>query len=78
MYVVPAADYEALSGRALNLGKGEIAASTRRANVSVGESLTVGNRAYRVREVLDAFEGEDADAMSVITDSRLRVSYRTH
>lgn len=64
VYIVPAADYEALSGRALNLDEGEIAAFPK--GVSVGESLTVGNRAYRVREVLDAFEGENADAMSVM------------
>jgi putative ABC transport system permease protein len=53
-----------MSGRALNLGEGEIAAFQK--GVPVGDALTIGSRAYRVREVLDAFEGESADGMSVM------------
>ena len=64
VYVIPEADYEAISGRALNLGEGEIAAFPK--GVSIGESLAIGNRTYRVREVLNAFEGANADAMSVM------------
>jgi len=59
VYVVPAGDYEAISGRALNLGEGEIAAFPK--GVAVGERLAIGSRSYRVREVLDAFEGDGVD-----------------
>lgn len=64
VYVVPAEDYEAVSGRALNLSDGEIAAFPKGA--AIGGKLSVGGRSYRVREVLDAFEGDGADAMSLV------------
>lgn len=64
VYVVPAEDYEAVSGRALNLNDGEIAAFPKGA--AIGGRLVVGGRSYRVKEVLDAFEGDGADAMSLV------------
>jgi putative ABC transport system permease protein len=80
VYVVPAADYEAVSGRSLNLGDGEIAAFPK--GMSVGGNLVIGGRRYRVREVLDAFEGDETEATDVtgsvyvfVKDAEMRALY---
>ena len=66
VYIVPANDYTNVSGRALILQDGEAAVFTK--GVTVGENLNIGGISFRVGERLDAFEGDEADAMS-ITDS---------
>ena len=66
VYIVPAADYTAVSGKALILQEGEAAVYLK--GTTVGDKLNIGGISYRVGERLNSFAGEDADVMS-ITDS---------
>ena len=63
VYVVPAEDYERLSGRKLTVGEGEVAVYED--GISVGDTAAIGGVSRRVSEKLDAFAGAGTNATSV-------------